>query len=72
VPPDDAGLRGSTVRVPLITLLVVVGSANHYWLDAVVAAALLLVALRVTGLVRDGTVIGPVPDAPLGRAAPRR
>ncbi|WP_050497617.1 phosphatase PAP2 family protein [Streptomyces griseus] len=30
---------------PAITLLVVVGTANHYWLDAVVAVALLAVAL---------------------------
>jgi hypothetical protein len=32
---------------PLVTLLVIVGTANHYWLDAVVAAALLGVALAV-------------------------
>ncbi|MFH9610761.1 phosphatase PAP2 family protein [Streptomyces sp. NPDC017448] len=30
---------------PAITLLVVVGTANHYWLDAVVVVALLAVAL---------------------------
>lgn len=30
---------------PLVTLLVVVGTANHYWLDAIVAAALLGAAL---------------------------
>ncbi|MEW1720063.1 phosphatase PAP2 family protein [Streptomyces sp. NPDC093109] len=30
---------------PLLTLFVVVGTANHYWLDAVVAVALLGVAL---------------------------
>jgi hypothetical protein len=30
---------------PLLTLLVIVGTANHYWLDAVVAAALLGLAL---------------------------
>ncbi|MFF8946756.1 phosphatase PAP2 family protein [Streptomyces sp. NPDC014864] len=30
---------------PLVTLLVIVGTANHYWLDALVAAALLAVAL---------------------------
>lgn len=30
---------------PLVTLLVVVGTANHYWLDAVVAALLLGAAL---------------------------
>ncbi|MFF9688848.1 phosphatase PAP2 family protein [Streptomyces sp. NPDC014623] len=29
---------------PLLTLLVVVGTANHYWLDAIVALALLAVA----------------------------
>ncbi|MFH8799074.1 phosphatase PAP2 family protein [Streptomyces sp. NPDC017936] len=32
---------------PLVTLLVIVGTANHYWLDALVAAALLGVALAV-------------------------
>ncbi|MFF3846170.1 phosphatase PAP2 family protein [Streptomyces sp. NPDC002328] len=32
---------------PLLTLLVIVGTANHYWLDALVAAALLGVALAV-------------------------
>ncbi|MEU4732871.1 phosphatase PAP2 family protein [Streptomyces sp. NPDC023588] len=30
---------------PLLTLLVIVGTANHYWFDALVAAALLGVAL---------------------------
>ncbi|MFJ9024281.1 phosphatase PAP2 family protein [Streptomyces sp. NPDC102259] len=30
---------------PLLTLLVIVGTANHYWLDAVVAGALLGLAL---------------------------
>ncbi|GGR99915.1 inositol phosphorylceramide synthase [Streptomyces aureoverticillatus] len=32
---------------PLLTLLVIVGTANHYWLDAVAAAALLGIALAV-------------------------
>ncbi|BCL24200.1 phosphatase PAP2 family protein [Streptomyces tuirus] len=32
---------------PLVTLLVIVGTANHYWLDAIVAAALLGLALAV-------------------------
>ncbi|MGW6547319.1 phosphatase PAP2 family protein [Streptomyces massasporeus] len=32
---------------PLLTLLVIVGTANHYWLDAIVAAALLGLALAV-------------------------
>ncbi|MEU0273172.1 phosphatase PAP2 family protein [Streptomyces sp. NPDC006307] len=42
---------------PLLTLLVVVGTANHYWLDALVAAALLggvLAVVRVPGAVRRG------------------
>ncbi|MFJ8591430.1 phosphatase PAP2 family protein [Streptomyces sp. NPDC093598] len=32
---------------PLLTLLVIVGTANHYWLDAIVAAALLGPALTI-------------------------
>ncbi|MFD5795111.1 phosphatase PAP2 family protein [Streptomyces diastatochromogenes] len=32
---------------PLITLLVIVGTANHYWLDAIVATAMLGIALAV-------------------------
>jgi hypothetical protein len=32
---------------PAITLLVVVVTANHYWLDAVVAVLLLIFALAV-------------------------
>ncbi|MGW0531335.1 phosphatase PAP2 family protein [Streptomyces sp. NPDC003032] len=32
---------------PLLTLLVVVGTANHYWLDALAATALLGIALAV-------------------------
>ncbi|MFD6295951.1 phosphatase PAP2 family protein [Streptomyces sp. NPDC060235] len=32
---------------PLLTLVVIVGTANHYWLDSIVAAALLGVALAV-------------------------
>ncbi|MFE1312932.1 phosphatase PAP2 family protein [Streptomyces sp. NPDC058755] len=32
---------------PVITLLVIVGTANHYWLDAIVATAMLGVALAV-------------------------
>ncbi|MFD8423013.1 phosphatase PAP2 family protein [Streptomyces sp. NPDC059466] len=35
---------------PLVTLLVIVGTANHYWLDSVAAAALLGVALAVIHL----------------------
>jgi hypothetical protein len=35
---------------PLVTLLVIVGTANHYWLDAIVASALLGIALAVVHL----------------------
>ncbi|MEV0318506.1 phosphatase PAP2 family protein [Streptomyces sp. NPDC050658] len=39
---------------PLITLLVVVGTANHYWLDAIVVTALLGIALAVLRLPPPG------------------
>lgn len=35
---------------PLVTLVVIVGTANHYWLDAIVAGTLLGVALAVIQL----------------------
>ena len=35
---------------PLLTLLVIVGTANHYWLDSIAAAALLGIALAVVHL----------------------
>ncbi|MEV0171555.1 phosphatase PAP2 family protein [Streptomyces sp. NPDC050803] len=35
---------------PALTLLVIVGTANHYWLDAIVAAAMLGLALTVVHL----------------------
>jgi hypothetical protein len=37
---------------PLFTLLVIVGTANHYWLDAIVVSALLAVAYAVLRLPR--------------------
>ncbi|MFI8327047.1 phosphatase PAP2 family protein [Streptomyces sp. NPDC085529] len=40
-------LRWGWLLHPALTLLVIVGTANHYWLDAVVAAALLGLALLV-------------------------
>ncbi|MDN0198600.1 phosphatase PAP2 family protein [Streptomyces sp. S.PNR 29] len=40
-------LRRLWLLHPLLTLLVIVGTANHYWLDAIVAAALLGLALAV-------------------------
>ncbi|MFK4068366.1 phosphatase PAP2 family protein [Streptomyces sp. NPDC029674] len=39
---------------PLVTLLVVVGTANHYWLDALAATALLGIALAVIRLPQPG------------------
>jgi hypothetical protein len=42
--------RGLWLLHPLLTLLVVVGTANHYWIDAAVAAALLAVAMRLARL----------------------
>ncbi|MZD22701.1 MULTISPECIES: phosphatase PAP2 family protein [Streptomyces] len=35
---------------PLVTLVVIVGTANHYWLDAIVAGTLLAAALAVIPL----------------------
>lgn len=40
-------LRWLWLLHPLLTLLVIVGTANHYWLDAVAATALLGLALAV-------------------------
>ncbi|MEV1019564.1 phosphatase PAP2 family protein [Streptomyces sp. NPDC050264] len=59
---------------PLLTLLVVVGTANHYWLDAIVATALLAIALAVVRM--PHTVGGPAAirrhllPAPTTTAAP--
>ncbi|MBT1190290.1 inositol phosphorylceramide synthase, partial [Streptomyces sp. CJ_13] len=60
---------------PLLTLLVVVGTANHYWLDAIVATvllggALLLIPRPVAA--RTAAVRGhvPGPKAPAAAAAP--
>ncbi|MET8564028.1 phosphatase PAP2 family protein [Streptomyces flaveolus] len=39
--------RGLWLLHPLITLLVIVGTANHYWLDAIAATAMLGLALAV-------------------------
>ncbi|MBT3164157.1 phosphatase PAP2 family protein [Streptomyces sp. Vc74B-19] len=49
---------------PLLTLLVIVGTANHFWLDALAAAALLGLALAVLRRPR------PAPSAT--RVRPRR
>ncbi|MET8411051.1 phosphatase PAP2 family protein [Streptomyces sp. NPDC005195] len=52
-------LRWLWLLHPLVTLAVIVGTANHYWFDAVAAAALLGVALAVIHLPhRTGTTAG--------------
>ncbi|MEU6351446.1 phosphatase PAP2 family protein [Streptomyces sp. NPDC047072] len=49
---------------PAITLLVIVGTANHYWLDAIVATAMLGVALAVIHRpVRTVTTAGRTQEA---------
>ncbi|MFG2773907.1 phosphatase PAP2 family protein [Streptomyces sp. NPDC048350] len=53
---------------PALTLLVIVGTANHYWFDALAAAALLGVALAAVGT--PGT--GSAAPGPLLRAAAAR
>ncbi|WWQ67826.1 phosphatase PAP2 family protein [Streptomyces sp. Q6] len=63
---------------PLVTLLVVVGTANHYWLDAIVATALLGIALavirmpRVVGGARLRRHLLPVPAYAVAPAATAR
>ncbi|MFI0924706.1 phosphatase PAP2 family protein [Streptomyces sp. NPDC021012] len=52
---------------PLLTLLVVVGTANHYWFDALAAAVLLGLALLAVRAPRRRTEPPPVPR-PLGAA----
>ena len=55
---------------PMITLVVIVGTANHYWLDSIVATAMLGAALAliprpqrtVTTAGRGGEKLAPVAD----------
>ncbi|WP_239091633.1 phosphatase PAP2 family protein [Streptomyces sp. SID14478] len=62
---------------PLLTLLVVVGTANHYWLDALVATALLGGALavirmpRTVGAARIRRHLLPAPAHPAYATEPR-
>ncbi|MFE7649387.1 phosphatase PAP2 family protein [Streptomyces phaeoluteigriseus] len=56
-------LRWLWLLHPLLTLLVIVGTANHYWLDALMASALLGVALAVIHAPRRT-------PTPAGRGAP--
>ncbi|MDT9690020.1 phosphatase PAP2 family protein [Streptomyces sp. P9(2023)] len=53
---------------PALTLLVIVGTANHYWFDALAAAALLGIALAVVRA--PGT--GPAEQRRVGAALPAR
>ncbi|MFF3019053.1 phosphatase PAP2 family protein [Streptomyces sp. NPDC057939] len=63
---------------PLVTLLVVVGTANHYWLDALVATALLggafLLVPRPVGAAAPVEAVAPVgpvtPAVPVGPVGP--
>ncbi|MFE6229037.1 phosphatase PAP2 family protein [Streptomyces sp. NPDC057854] len=57
---------------PALTLLVIVGTANHYWLDAVVAAVLLgLALLAVPKPVRPSSPPGEPADTEAPPAVPR-
>jgi hypothetical protein len=55
---------------PLVTLLVVVGTANHYWLDTIVAGVLLAVALTFIHIPRGKSLIvrSSVPGRPAGKS----
>ncbi|UPK74892.1 phosphatase PAP2 family protein [Nocardioidaceae bacterium SCSIO 66511] len=66
---SDSPRRWLWILHPAATLLVIVGTANHYWLDAAVAGALLLVADHavrrwrpVAGLARPAML--PLPRLP--------
>lgn len=50
---------------PLLTLLVIVGTANHYWFDALAAAVLLALALLAVASPgrRTGTTLAPLAPA---------
>ncbi|MGV9943603.1 phosphatase PAP2 family protein [Streptomyces sp. NPDC003401] len=61
-------LRWLWLLHPLVTLLVIVGASNHYWLDALVASALLGTALAVVRAPRrTATGAGAGRGAPTGR-----
>ncbi|GGX44473.1 phosphatase PAP2 family protein [Streptomyces fructofermentans] len=65
-------LRWLWLLHPLLTLLVIVGTANHYWLDAIVAAALLGTALAVIRPPLPAARHGGVAAGGRGTAAPVR
>jgi hypothetical protein len=67
--------RWLTAGYPVLTTLVVVVTANHYWLDCVVAAALVAVAVVVRGAVArgwDAATARPEPSPAGVSAAPGR
>ncbi|MET8569332.1 phosphatase PAP2 family protein [Streptomyces sp. NPDC004783] len=63
-------LRWLWLLHPALTLLVVVGTANHYWLDVIVATALLGLALAVLRPPHGARRSRPA--VPPGSAVPRR
>jgi hypothetical protein len=54
--------RWLAVLHPILTVLVVVATGNHYWLDVIAAAALIVLAMLIHGF-------GPAPAGPV--SAPR-
>ncbi len=72
----SARWRGLWLLHPVITLLVVVGTGNHYWLDAIAALALLVVAyVLMRPFYPSAQVAAPVPvpalvTAPVVEPAP--
>ncbi|MFE9494102.1 phosphatase PAP2 family protein [Streptomyces collinus] len=62
-------LRWLWLLHPLVTLLVIVGTANHYWLDAIAATVLLGVALAVVH--PPARASGAAAGHGSGRLAPR-
>ena len=58
---------------PIVTLLAIVATANHYWLDAIIGGALVVAAIVVTRLVRRSMHrFDPVPDMLAVMHSPRR
>ncbi len=51
--------RWLAVLYPVLTTLAVVVTANHFWLDGIVAAAILAIVLAVQGLVRHRRASAP-------------
>ena len=63
--------RWLAVLYPVATTLIVVVTANHFWLDGIVAAAVLVVVLAGQAVARRLRARRPVPHADDERAAPR-